>query len=197
LNQPASGVSTTLGLFADIARLRRGPEDLPASWTLLLLTVIAYAAFDALLLSIAPVTPVTPVTPGSPALLIGIDIGVTLFWYAMLLRIAHKPERYLQTVTAVLGFQLVLAPLLLASGWLFLKFQADTTWQLPVSMVRLAVEVWALIVLSRILRSATGWPMFGCVALSIGQELVTLLLVSATVPGAAATAAAAAAATAT
>ncbi len=43
-------------------------------------------------------------------LLIGIDIGVTLTWYAMLLRIAQKPERYLQTVTAVLGFQLVLAP---------------------------------------------------------------------------------------
>ena len=129
-----------IGLYADIARLRRGPEDLPASSTLLLLTIVAYAGLDALLLSVAPGL------PGNPALLIGIDIGVTLVWYAMLLRIAHKPERYLQTVTAVLGFQLVLAPLLIASGWLFLKFQADTTWQLPVALVRLAVEVWALIV---------------------------------------------------
>jgi hypothetical protein len=178
LNPPASGVGSTLGLFADIARLRRGPEDLPVSSTLLLVTTVAYAALDALLLSIAPGL------PGNPALLIGIDIGVTLLWYAMLLRIAQKPERYLQTVTAVLGFQLVLAPILIVSGWLFLRYQADSTWQLPVSMVRLVVEVWALIVLSRILRSATGWPTFGCVALSIGQELITLLLVSAVVPGA-------------
>ena len=93
-------------MFADIARLRRGPEDLPSSASLLLLTTVAYAVLDALLLSIAPGL------PGNPALLIGIDIGVTLAWYAMLLRIAQKPERYLQTVTAVLGFQLVLAPLL-------------------------------------------------------------------------------------
>lgn len=178
MNQPASGVSATLGLFADIARLRRGPEDLPASANLLLMTTVAYAVLDALLLSVAPGL------PGNPALLIGIDIGVILAWYAMLLRIAQKPERYLQTVTAVLGFQLVLAPLLIASGWLFLKYQADTTWQLPVAMLRLAIEVWALIVLSRILRSATGWPMFGCVAMSIAQELITLMLVSAAVPGA-------------
>jgi hypothetical protein len=181
LNQPVPGASSILSLFADIARLRRGPEDLPASSTLLLLTAVAYIVLDALLLSVAPGL------PGNPALLIGIDLGVTLTWYAVLLRIARKPERYLQTVTAVFGFQLVLAPLLIASGWLFLKYQADTTWQLPVAMVRLAVEVWALIVLSRILRSATGWPMFGCVALSIGQELITLLLVSAAVPGAVAT----------
>ena len=178
MNQPVQRASAIIGLYADIARLRRGPEDLPASSTVLLLTIVAYAVLDALLLSVAPGL------PGNPALLIGIDIGVTLLWYAMLLRIAHKPERYLQTVTAVLGFQLVLAPLLIASGWLFLRYQADTTWQLPVALVRLAVEVWALIVLSRILRSATGWPMFGCVALSIGQELITLLLVSAAVPGA-------------
>jgi len=92
------------------------------------------------------------------------------------------------TARGLRPFVLVLAPLLIASGWLFLKFQADTTWQLPVALVRLAVEVWALIVLSRILRSATGWPMFGCVALSIGQELITLLLVSAAVPGAVAAA---------
>jgi len=189
LNQPVPGPGAILGLFADIARLRRGPEDLPASSTLLLLTIVAYAALDALLLSI------TPGLPGNSIVLIAIDMAVTLAWYAMLLRIAQKPERYLQTVTAVLGFQLVLAPILLASGWLFLKYQADTTWQLPASMVRLAVEVWALIVLSRILRSATGWPMFGCVALSIGQELVTLMLASAVVPGAAVAGAAAAAAT--
>jgi hypothetical protein len=182
LNESASGVSAIFGLFADIARLRRGPEDLPASSTLLLVTMIGYAALDALLLSVAPDL------AGNPAVLIGIDIGVTLLWYAVLLRIAGKPERYVQTVTAILGFQLVLAPVLIASGWLFLKYQADTTWQLPVAMLRLAVEVWALIVLSRILRSATGWPMFGCVALSIAQELMTLLLVSSLVPGAIATA---------
>ena len=144
--------------------------------TLLLVTLVCYAVLDALLLSIAPNL------PGDHVVLIGIDIGVTLFWYWILLRIARKPERYLQTVTGILGFQLVLAPVLIASGWAFLKYQADPTWQFPVALLRLVVEVWALIVLSRILRSATGWPMVGCVALSIAQELITLMLVSAVVP---------------
>ena len=140
------------------------------------MTLACYAVLDAVLLSIAPNL------PGNHVVLIGIDIGVTLFWYWMLLRIARKPERYLQTVTGILGFQLVLAPVLIASGWAFLKYQADPTWQLPVALLRLVVEVWALVILSRILRSATGWPMAGCVALSIAQELITLLLVSAVVP---------------
>jgi hypothetical protein len=182
LNDPAPRASAIFGIFADIARFRRGPEDLPASATLFLVTLACYAVLDALLLSIAPNL------PGNRAVLIGIDIGVTLFWYWMLLRIARKPERYLQTVTAILGFQLVLAPVLIVSGWAFLKYQADPSWQLPVAMLRLVVEVWALIVLSRILRSATGWPMAGCVALSIAQELITLLLVSAMVPAPVATA---------
>ena len=176
LNDSAPRPSAIFGIYADIARFRRGPEDLPASANLLLVTLVCYALLDALLLSIAPNL------PGNHAVLIGIDIGVTLFWYWMLLRIARKPERYLQTVSAVFGFQLVLAPVLLATGWAFLKYQADPTWQLPVALLRLVVEVWALVVLSRILRSATGWPMAGCVALSIAQELITLLLVSAIVP---------------
>lgn len=178
MNQPAPGVSAIFGLFVDIARLRRGPEDLPASTNLLLLTMIGYAVVDALLLSVAPDL------PGNSALLIGIDLGVTLAWYTIVLRIAGKPERFLQTVTATFGFQLVLAPLLIASGWLYLNYQKDPTWQLPVAFLRLVIEVWALIVLARILRSATGWPMFGCVGLSIAQELITLLLVAAFVPGA-------------
>jgi hypothetical protein len=182
LNQPVPGVSTIIGLFVDIARLRRGPEDLPVSRALLVATLVAYVAIKALLLAIEPNM------PGNPAVLIGIDLGVTLLWCAALLRMAHKPERFLQTMTAILGFQLVLSPLQFASGWLFLKYGTDQAWQLPVQLLALAIGVWALVVLARILRSATGWPMFSCVALSIGQGLVTLLLVLAFVPGAITTA---------
>ncbi len=149
---------------------------------LMLVTLVAYVGIKALLLAIEPSM------PGNPAVLIGIDLVVTVLWCAGLLRVAHKPERFLQTMTAILGFQLVLSPLQFASGWLFLKYGSDPAWQLPVQLLALAIGVWALVVLARILRSATGWPMFSCVALSIGQGLITLLLVLALVPEALTTA---------
>ena len=59
-------------------------------------------------------------------------LDVASCWPGMLLlRIAHKPERFLQTVTAVLGFQLVLAPLLIAQRLASLSVPGDRSWQLP------------------------------------------------------------------
>ncbi len=159
--------------------MKRGPEDLPASTGLLAMIVLASIVPDVLLLSILP----TPFE-GSAAALIGVGIGVTLLWSAFVLRVAGKPERYVQTLTAIFGFQLVMAPVLVFSGWFIVAYNADPTWQTPAVALRLVVEVWALVVMARILRSATEWPMFACVLLAITNELLAFLIITTMFPAA-------------
>jgi hypothetical protein len=180
-DQFSKQISEALRIFAGIVRLRNGPEDLPVSAALLAITIVLASIPDALTFLILP----TP--PGvSPVMLIVIGAVTTLLWYGALLRFAGKPERFLQTLTAVFGFQIILAPALMFSGWFFVTYQKDPTWQLPAALLRTAVEIWALVILARILRSATQWPIFTCVVLAIANELLALLLVAKLFPATAA-----------
>jgi hypothetical protein len=172
LSEPKTATQEILRTLVGIARLRQGPEDLPASVSLLLVVVLASIVPDAVLMAILPVS-----FQGNGAALIAIGSIATLFWFGLVLRVAGKSERWLQTVTAVFGYQLVLAPALVFSGWFFAVYNQDPALQFPAAMLRLVVEVWALVVMARILRSATEWPMFACVMLAIANELLALLLV--------------------
>jgi hypothetical protein len=156
-------------VYVDIARLKRGPEDIPAVPSLLATTLVAYAivslAFGALM----------PSADGAdhPVALLFVDMALMLVWVKLLLRLARKPERFLQTTLAVFGFQLVLAPLFASSMALFMRLRDDPSWQVPVSLLIVALGIWALIVNTRIFQSATQWPAPVCVALVIAQALVT------------------------
>ena len=94
-----------------------------------------------------------------------------LLWIWLVVRLAHHPERFLQTTTAVFGFQLVLAPLFTLGMALFLKVRGDPSWELPASLLIMALGIWALVVNARILQSATQWPVFACAALVLAQAL--------------------------
>ena len=154
-----------VSLYFDIARLKKGPEDLPAAPQLMVATLIAYViaslAFSALL----------PPQSAHPLLLLVIDTVLMLVWIHLILRVARKPERFVQTTAATFGFQLVLSPLFAIGMSLFLRMREDPAWQVPVSMLIVALGVWALIVNSRILNAATQWPVFACTALVIAQAL--------------------------
>src|SRR6516164_10676538 len=94
-------MSELIRLYAQIALLRRGPQDLPASRLLLALTVGAFLAVHFAVSSLLPPDNRWP----------GILVVATLFtllWYVLVLRLAGRPERTLQTTTAVFGFQTVL-----------------------------------------------------------------------------------------
>jgi hypothetical protein len=175
--KPKNSFQEILNVLVGITRMRQGPEDLPVSVGLLLVVVLASIVPDAMLLAMLPVP-----FQGSLAGLITVSLLVTVFWYGLLLRIAGTPERLMQTLTAIYGFQLVLAPALVFSGWFLATYSQDQTWQLPAAMLRLVVEVWALVIMARILRSATEWPLFACVMLSITNELLAFLLVTGLFP---------------
>ena len=158
-------------LFTQIALLRQGPQDLPASPLLLALTMAGY--FVAHLV----VGTVLPPLPGPWVVHLCLDVVFTFVWYALLLYIARKPERFLQTTTAVYGYQAILSPLSIAALWLERRFDQESIWQFPVTMVNLALLIWIIAVNGHIVKTALEWSMAPSVALVILQTLAGYLLV--------------------
>jgi hypothetical protein len=151
-------------LFAQIALLRRGPQDLPASMLLLALTVGGYLCVNFLLGMLLP-----PDDHWRGLLLV--DTPFMLLWYVGLLKLVGRPERILQTTTAVFGFQAVLSPLLIASEWLMRRFGEDASWQVPVTCAWLLVLGWVLAANSYIVRAALEWSPTSSVVLVILQTV--------------------------
>jgi hypothetical protein len=144
-------------LYAQIALLRRGPQDVPAAGFVLAMTLVAYFAVNAIL-SHAFQKPETPWV--RPLLL---DTVFMLAWYAVLLRIARHPERYVQTTSAAFGVETLFSPLLLAADAVLQRLPKESTWRLPLFFLWLIILVWFVAANSHILRNATEWPMPACV----------------------------------
>src|SRR2546423_12309766 len=133
---PASeDMKELIQLFAQIAWLRRGPQDLPASTLLLALTVSAYLGVNLVVSSVLP-----PVKSWPAQVLV--DTLFTLAWYVALLKLVGRSERILQTATAVFGLQGLLSPLLIASDWLMLRLGEDALWQGPGPRAGLVLDSW-------------------------------------------------------
>jgi hypothetical protein len=75
-------------LFTQIALLRRGPQDLPASLLLLTLTMIGYLVVNVVVSGLMPPLKGWEEHPA-------IDIIFTFAWYFVLLRVAGRSERNL------------------------------------------------------------------------------------------------------
>ncbi|HEV8019580.1 MAG TPA: hypothetical protein VGP32_13580 [Steroidobacteraceae bacterium] len=157
-------------LFAQIAVLRRGPQDLPASLLLLVLTVVGYLGVNFLVRSALP-----PDDHWRGPLLA--DTVFMLVWYVALLKLLGRPERILQTVTAVFGLQSVLAPLVIASEWLMRRFGQDDTWQTAVTCLGLLLFAWLIAANSHVVKAALEWSGSASVALVILQMLAGWLVV--------------------
>jgi hypothetical protein len=162
-------------LFTQIALLRRGPQDVPASVLLLVLTVVGYLGVNFLVTALLP-----PDDHWQGPLLV--DTLFTLIWYMALLRLVGRPERMLQTVTAVFGFQAVLSPLLIGSAWLMRRVGEDSTWQVPVTCVGLLLLAWLIAANGHVVKAALEWSGSASVALVILQLLAAWLVVFAVFP---------------
>jgi hypothetical protein len=179
----AEAMKELVKLFTQIALLRRGPQDLPASMLLLTLTIVAYLLVNLLLNGLLPSPVVADAAtrvaeaeqPNWSAQLL-LDTVFTLVWYVALLRIAGRPERTLQTITAVFGFQIVLAPLLFLSSWLWPRFPHDSTGFVPVALFSIVLLAWLVAANSHIVKAALEWSGGASVALVILQILASELL---------------------
>jgi hypothetical protein len=162
-------------LFTEIALLRRGPQDLPASPLLLVLTLLAYLCVNFVLWS------ALPAARGWSAPLLVATL-FTLLWYIALLRIVGRPERTLQTTTAVFGLQTVLSPPLVVSEWLMRRVPEGSGWQLPVACAGLGLVVWLIAANSHVVKAALEWSGTTSVVLVILQVFFGELLLLALFP---------------
>ncbi len=146
-------------LYLDIALLRRDPSDLPASPLLLGMTVGVFLALNAVL------TQLLRPEVDSWFLQIVASVAFSLLWYWVLLRLFAKPERYLQTVTAVVGFGCLVTPILVPLSALIAPYADKPEDAAPFLLVLLPVAMYVIYVTARILRAAIERPMFQSVAL--------------------------------
>jgi hypothetical protein len=181
-DSPSKSIAAALALFWDIARFRRGPEDLPVSSAWLVATVVAHAVLGLVIAGILPPLPPRPGVEDHSLAMLLIDVIVALLWGRAILQVVGRPERFRQMMTAVFGVQLVMQPALVTAYWLAGYLEKGSGLILPAGLLVTALSVWALLALARVLRSATGWPMFPCAVLVIAQNMVTFLVAFAMFP---------------
>jgi CDP-diglyceride synthetase len=163
------------GLFAQIAMSRKGPQDLPASYLLLALTVLAYWVIRYAVSLAAP-----PAEHWRVHLLV--QVVFTLAWYAVLLRAVGKPERFVQAATAIFGAWMLLEPpwVVAVHYWQGLPEQ-DALYGL-MAILALAITIWIIRAGSYVLKHALELPLLACVILTILQTFTGEMLMRAASP---------------
>lgn len=178
MNAPSRSVyAAGLEAFVGILRLRKGPEDVPASRHLLAAVVLGQVLLSLLVAAIPAESRVE-----HPLLVVAVELGVVMGGVLLILRMARHPERYLQTMTAIFGVHLVIAPVLYGAAWMLITYQDDPAMRGPAQLVSAVVGVWQLVINARILRSATGFPLLACIFLFIGLQLATVVAALSVIP---------------
>jgi hypothetical protein len=169
-----------LRLFTQIALLRRGPQDLPASVLLLVLTIAAYLLINFLINCLPlPTTAAADAAESQFPAQLFLYALFTFGWYAALLKLARRSERTLQTSTAVFGVMIVLIPPLFLSSWLRIRFGPDPLWGVPAQLLEIMVQVWIIAANSYIVKAALEWSVAASVALVILQVAASVVLIRA------------------
>jgi hypothetical protein len=139
----------------DIVLLRGGPELLPASPGLLGIVVVVNLAVSGFIYSFMPKA------PHNWELQLLVETVVALLGLRVAFSLAHKPERFLQTSTAIFGTTTLFMPALIPMATALRPYLINTDPELvpPVALSLLAaiLGIWLLVVQIRILRTAFEW----------------------------------------
>jgi hypothetical protein len=151
--------------FVDIMLHRRGPDSLPSSQFLLWL----------LLASSLAVRVAINWWAGGSGRAVAVDVlvlGLDLWFVWALLRTFSRQQRFRQTMTALLGADIILsllyAPVL---PWLEVQDPQNPALTLPVLVAVLAF-VWAIDINSFVFSRALERPYLLCMAIVIGYALL-------------------------
>jgi hypothetical protein len=171
------------GVVVDIVFLRRGPENMPASNSLLGIVVVVYVALYALAYQ-AFILPQLPNPPRAWALQIVCASLLELLWFRVGFQLAGKAERFTQTATAIFATSLLFIPSLAVIGSLMPYMEAGmkegSTVQPPAlaSFLSAFIMIWMIVILVRIVRSAFEWNWPRSIFFVIGANLVPIIILS-------------------
>jgi hypothetical protein len=159
-----------------IAMLREDPGALPASAVLAVLLGIAYAGASAL----------HAFVNGDDHIVAraGLDLGLTLAFFWLLLALTSRGHRFVQTMSAVFGAYVLLAPLvtllLLARG----VAKSSDPALLLTSTGSALVIVWFLLIVAHILKHALDTGLITGCAIAVTWVLASWTLAARLFPGA-------------
>lgn len=136
-----------LALFVDIARLRRGPQELPASGFLLQVVI-------ALSLVVGTISLGVDIGHfGNAMLAQSIDLGCFALLLYGSLSLARKLPRFTQVATAWFGCGVLISLLSLPTSVLIAAPEGELLWEIGV-LLRLVLLVWSIAIGAHILRHA-------------------------------------------
>ena len=147
--------------LVQIALLRKDPGVLPASIVLAVLLAIAYAVTSALQ---------SWILYGSDRIVTrtAVDLGLSLALFWLLLTVTRRGHRYPQTISAVLGTSVLIAPIVVL---LLLLMQGPATTYYPVWLLArtgaIVVTIWFLVIIGHILRGALETGLLTGVAIAL------------------------------
>ncbi len=177
INAKADPVTSVLAIqrFADLLRLRAGPQDLPASGAVLVGSIAAAALASMLVIQ-------RVYTPEIAAVRVAVDLLLQLAFVVGALQITGHPERLRQTYSALCGASAVL--ILLAWPLLSILLDRPEGDQLAAmaSLFLLGLYGWAAVVIGHILRHALDTTLGRGVLIGVAYVLTASLLADALVP---------------
>lgn len=154
--------------FVRLCLLTRNPQDLPVSALLMKLTLAGY-----LLVSVLIETPTLGL--GQSVVQSIIEVGILYGYTLLMLRLARRPERLTQTVSALAGSGILLS--LVALPFAYLPDAMITGAPPgPTDYFYLGLMIWSLAVYGHIYRHALSGGMLAGFLASIGFVLFTSLI---------------------
>ena len=161
-----------LMFFIDLARLRRGPQDLPASSALLILFGV---------LSVTLGTMNGAQMFGGVRAALGanlLDLLLTMVMLFVLLRFTGHSERWLQTATAFLGLGVLVGLVIV-----LVKPLAELLRISDVAvLVDLVLAVWLHVALGNILRHALNIPLLAGVLIVLSYTVMAFSVIARVFP---------------
>lgn len=159
-----------LDAFLQIALRRRGPEDLPASWLLMLAAGLFYVTAQALLgLSVYH-----SLLPLAGSLVLDLLLLCGCVWG--LLRLTGHVARYLQTLTAMFGTGALLGVCMLPFNYWLDAAGTPGKPAIGPTIGLLAVVSWSLVVNGHIFSRALTVPFAPALAIAIGYFFLNYLV---------------------
>jgi hypothetical protein len=153
--------------FLDIALRRQTPANLPASLLLLVLAACA-AALTEVLGALLP-----PPPNGQIPLRILLVVGMPLLFSWVVLALARRRARFLQTASALLGVG-ALAYLILYPLDSLIGVMGEDKWALPIGVIWTAVFIGYLLACAHIWRSALDCGLLLGVGISLGYLALSI-----------------------
>lgn len=167
-----------INFFIDLALLRRAPQDLPPSGVLLLMALAA-GVMSGLLLAVTAGAGV-----GIGLLQSILDLALMLGALSLALRWLRRPERYLQTATALVGVDTLISLMALLPVGLARPVDAESGLLALAGLLFLMLVAWSVLATGHILRHAFSLTLVQGVAIAVGFDLLSFVVVGGVVDSA-------------